>query len=94
MQLKLFDSVMKQDSLHYNGPYLPRDTNYQYMPMDLRMSKMAVHLLDPMADVVGDVKRIGKSVVLSSLPLNPIYIEDMMIYPSVAASLVRYPVMI
>lgn len=90
MQLKLFDSVMKQDSLHYNGPYLPRDTTYQYMPMDLRTNRMAVQLLNPMADVVGDVKRIGKSVVLSSLPLNPIYIVDIMIYPSVAASLLRF----
>ena len=77
--LKLFDVAMKQESIHYNGPYLPRDTNYKFMPMDLRLSRMANNLLDPMADVVGDIKRIGKSVVLSSLPLNPIYVVDMMI---------------
>ena len=88
--LKLFDVAMKQESIHYNGPYLPRDTNYKFMPMDLRLSRMANNLLDPMADIVGDIKRIGKSVVLSSLPLNPIYVVDMMIYPSVAASLLRF----
>ena len=51
---------------------------------------MGNQLIDPMADVVGDVKRIGKSVVLAALPLNPIYVVDMMIYPSVAASLLRF----
>ena len=89
-KLKLFDVAMKQESIHYNGPYLPRDTNYKFMPMDLRISRLANQLLDPMADVVGDIKRIGKSVVLTSLPLNPIYVVELMVYPSVAASLMRF----
>ena len=88
--LKLFDVAMKQESIHYNGPYLPRDTNYKFMPMDLRVNRMANKIVDPMADIVGDIKRIGKSVVLASLPLNPIYVVDLMVYPSVAASLLRF----
>ena len=35
-----------------------------------------------MADVIGDISRLGKSVVLSSLPLHPLYIVDLMVYPS------------
>ena len=46
--------------------------------------------MEPLADVVGDISRIGKSVVLSSLPLHPLYIVDMMIYPSQSASLLRF----
>merc|ERR1719351_616598 len=37
--LKLFDVAMKLESIHYNGPYLPRDTNYKFMPMDLRIAR-------------------------------------------------------
>ena len=88
--LKLFDVAMKLESIHYNGPYLPKDTNYKFMPMDLRISRMANQLLEPLGDAVGDIKRIGKSVVLASLPLNPIYVVDLMIYPSVAASVLRF----
>ena len=51
---------------------------------------MANQLLEPLGDAVGDIKRIGKSVVLASLPLNPIYVVDLMIYPSVAASVLRF----
>ena len=59
------------------------------MTCDLRVRRLTNNLIDPLADVVGDVKRIGTSVVLSSLPLNPLYIIDLMIYPSSAASLIR-----
>ena len=40
--------------------------------------------------MVGDIRRISQSVVLSSLPLHPLYLVDMMIYPSHAASLTRF----
>jgi len=88
--LKLFDVSMKIETIHYNGPYLPRDTNYKFMPMDLRITRMANQLVEPMGAAIGDIKRVGKQVVLSSLPLNPIYVIDLMIYPSVAASLMRF----
>ena len=40
--------------------------------------------------MVGDIRRISQSVVLSSLPLHPLYLVDLMIYPSHAASLTRF----
>jgi Xaa-Pro dipeptidase len=89
-QLKLFDNVMKMESRNYNGPYLPKETNYRTIPCNQQVARLANHLVEPMGDIVGDVSRIGKSVVLSSLPLHPMYIADIMIYPSVAASLLRY----
>jgi len=88
--LKLFDVAMKLESIHYNGPYLPRDTNYKFMPMDLRIARLANQLVEPLGHAVGDIKRVGKQVVLASLPLNPLYVVDLMVYPSVAASLMRF----
>jgi len=37
----------------------------------------------------GDVSRLGSQVVLAALPLHPLYIVDIMIYPSQAASFLR-----
>lgn len=89
-QLKLFDVAMKQECPQYSGPYLPKDNKYQYMYCDHRVQRLANQLVSPLADVVGDVKRIGLSVVLSSLPLNQLYVIELMIYPSVAASFLRF----
>merc|ERR1719483_461904 len=52
--------------------------------------RTASKLMDPMADVVGDITRLGKSVVLTSLPLHPLYVVDMMVYPTHAASLLKF----
>ena len=58
---------------------------------DMRVVRLSGKLLDPLADVVGgDVTRLGRLVVLSSLPLHPLFIVDLMIYPSHAASLNRF----
>jgi len=89
-QLKLFDTAMKLECRGYEGPFLPKDTNYRMVNSDSRIMRTVAKLMDPMADVVGDMSRLGKSVVLSSLPLHPLYIVDLMIYPSHAASLSRF----
>lgn len=89
-QLKLFDVAMKQECPQYGGPYLPKDPKYQYISCNQSVLRLANQLISPLADVIGDVKRIGKRVVLSSLPLNPLYIIDLMIYPSVGASVLRF----
>jgi len=89
-QLKLFDTTMKLECRGYDGPFLPKDKHYRSLSSDSRIIRTASKLLDPLADVVGDITRIGKSVVLSSLPLHPLYIVDMMVYPTHAASLLRF----
>merc|ERR1712109_394089 len=66
-------------------------TNYKPIRQDMRVVRLSGKLLDPLADVVGgDVTRLGRLVVLSSLPLHPLFIVDLMIYPSHAASLNRF----
>jgi hypothetical protein len=87
--LKLFDVAMKLEARNYTGPYLPKETHYRSLSEDPRITKTVSELFVPLIDVVGDATRIGKSVVLSYLPLNSIYIVDFMIYPSASASLLR-----
>jgi len=89
-QLKLYDAAMKLECRSYDGPFLPKETKYRRLNADTRIFTLANKLMEPLADVVGDISRIGKSVVLSSLPLHPLYIVDMMIYPSQSASLLRF----
>ena len=89
-QLKLFDTTMKLESRGYEGPFLPKDTNYRNIHIDSRVMRTASKLMDPLADVVGDITRLGKSVVLSSLPLHPLYVVDLMVYPTHAASLLQF----
>lgn len=88
--LKLFDTSMKLECPSYGGPYLPKDTHYRQLFQDMRIQRLAGNLLDPLADLVGDITRLGRSVVLSSLPLHPLYIVDLMVYPSQAAALLRF----
>jgi len=89
-QLKLLDTGMHLESRGYQGPFLPKDTNYKSINHDSRISRLTGKLLHPLSDVVGDISRLGKQVVLASLPLHPLYIVDIMIYPSHAASLLRF----
>jgi len=86
-QLKMFESAMKLESRGFEGPFLPKDTNYR---IDSRVMSTASKLMDPMADVVGNITRLVKSVVLSSLHLHPPYVVDMMVYPTHAASLLKF----
>jgi len=88
--LKLFDTSMKLECRHYGGPYLPKETHYRRIHEDMRIQRLTGSLLDPLADIVGDMSRLGRSVVLSSLPLHHLYKADIMIYPSQAASLLRF----
>jgi hypothetical protein len=55
-----------------------------------RIRRLANSLFQPLADVVrGDISRLGSQVVLAALPLHPLYIVDIMVYPSQAASFLR-----
>jgi len=89
-QLKLFDTSMKIECRGYEGPYLPKETQARSLVMDSRIKRMTNKLIDPLASIVGDIKRISLSVVLSSLPLHPLYVVDMMVYPSASAQLSRF----
>jgi len=89
-QLKLYDTSMKLECRGYEGPFLPKETHARSLQSDSRVLRTSKKLVGPLGEVVGDIRRISQNVVLSSLPLHPLYIVDMMIYPSHAASLSRF----
>ena len=89
-QLKLYDTSMKLECRGYEGPFLPKETHARSLPSDSRVLRTSKKLVGPLGEVVGDIRRISPSVVLSSLPLHPLYLVDLMIYPSHAASLTRF----
>jgi len=89
-QLKLYDTSMKLECRGYEGPFLPKETHARSIPSDSRVLRTCKKLVGPLGEVVGDVRRISQNVILSSLPLHPLYIVDLMIYPSHAASLSRF----
>ena len=50
---------------------------------------MAKALFDPIGGMLEDYSRVGTHVFLSSLPLHPSFIVDMMIYPTRKEAMLR-----
>lgn len=87
--LTLFDVAMNIDSPVYGGPFLPRDQISAVSLVDSRVKRAANFLYGELSDMLKDPKRIGICQSLMSLPSN-IYVCDLLIYPSAAASLLRF----
>ena len=71
--------------------YIKRNTNVKYIgPSDNRISRLNRELLNPLGNIIGDVKRIDTNVLLSGMVNHRIYVADLIIYSSVGASLLRF----
>jgi len=90
LQLKLFDTAMVLECRGYEGPFLPKETAARRIQSDSRVLRCAGRLAAPLAELVGGSDRVGLSTTLASLPLHPLYVVDMMIYKSQAATLLRF----
>jgi len=75
---------MKLETRGYEGPFLPKDTNYRN---DSRVLSTASKLMDPMADVVVDHHKAGEEC--GSLPLHQLYVVDMLVYTTHADCLLK-----
>lgn len=84
--LTLFDAAMKLECSLYGGPFLPKNYMHYMASAPLRSKSLASFLLVPLGEVIGDVNRIELYVKLPQLPLT----VDMMIYPSRAASFLKF----
>ncbi len=89
LHLKLLDSALKMEARNYSGPYLPKERRYRTIPRNRQVERVAKTLMEPLSHIVGDSGHVSEGVVLSQLPLHPLYCADIMIYPSVAASMLR-----
>jgi len=76
---------MKLETMGFEGSFLPKDTNYR---SDSSVMSTASKLMDPMSDVEGGHSKAVEEC--GSLPLHPLYVVDMMVYPTHAASLLKF----
>jgi len=77
---------MKLESMGYEGPFSPKDTNYRN---DIRVMSAASKLMDPMAGVVVNHHKAGEECGSLLSPLHPLYVVDMVVYPT-HASLLKF----
>ena len=93
-ELDLIRAAMKMETSAYlPGGYIFNKSQYLYQsPRNKRIYRMCLDLLGPLGNIVGDVKRITQDELLIGASYNALYRVDMMIYPSVTASLLKLEV--
>lgn len=80
--LKLFDTALSIECNNYNGPMLPRDHSAKSIWQDGRIKRIVQNLNDQWTAIAGAEDRFSKSVVHQQLPLNPLYVIDVLIHPA------------
>lgn len=80
--LKLFDTSLSIECNDYNGPMLPRDHSAKAMWQDGRIKRIVANLTDQWSTVAGGDDKYSKSVVHQQLPLNALYVIDVLIHPA------------
>eukprot|EP00096_Caligus_rogercresseyi_P014038 TRINITY_DN6585_c0_g1_i1.p1 TRINITY_DN6585_c0_g1~~TRINITY_DN6585_c0_g1_i1.p1 ORF type:complete len:635 (-),score=190.82 TRINITY_DN6585_c0_g1_i1:53-1957(-) len=91
IRLRILESCIRLGVKGYDRLPSWRSGSYQYVNRNFRVGRAAKKILGPLSEVSdGGLDRINLDVVLSSLPLTPLYIIDLMIYPSAVAKLSRF----
>lgn len=80
--LKLFDTAMAIECADYNGPMLPRDHSAKSVWQDGRIKRIVQQLTDVWTLVAGGETQFSRHVVHQQLPLNPLYIIDVLVHPA------------
>lgn len=80
--LKLFDTAMAIECADYNGPMLPRDHSAKSVWQDGRIKRIVQQLTDVWTLVAGGESQFSRHVVHQQLPLNPLYIIDLLVHPA------------
>lgn len=80
--LKLFDTGMSIDCDGYNGPMLPKDSSAKAIYQDGRIKRIVQNLTDQWAIISGGHDKFTKCTVHQQLPLNPLYLIDVLIHPA------------
>lgn len=80
--LKLFDTALTLECKGYNGPMLPRDHNAKSVWHDGRIRRTINQISNSLSIVAGGDDRFTKFAVLSHLPVNDLYIVDVLLHPA------------
>lgn len=90
-KIKLLDAAMSFECNQYGPSHvLPKDFHAKSISRDGRITRIVGHLIAPLEDICGHRFNVTTSVVLKDLPLNSIYVVDVLISPSNEPSLFRY----
>ncbi|XP_037049097.1 FAST kinase domain-containing protein 3, mitochondrial-like [Bradysia coprophila] len=80
--LKLFDTGMSIECDSYNGPMLPKDHSAKGIWQDGRIKRIVQNLTDQWETISGGPDKFTKCTVMQQLPLNPLYLIDLLIHPA------------
>lgn len=80
--LKLFDTAMSIECNDYNGPMLPRDNSAKSIWQDGRVKRIVQNLTDQWEIISGGLDKFTKCTVHQQLPLNSLYLIDLLIHPA------------
>lgn len=79
--LKIFDTAMTLECPFYQGPLLPRDYAVKRILQDGRVKRLVNSIYDIVADLVGTCERVSTTVLLPQLPVNDLYLIDILLHP-------------
>lgn len=80
--LKLFDFSLTLECLDYAGPFLPRDHTAKQIWQDGRIKRVVNNISANLEEVAGGETNFTKSVILFQLPVNDLFIVDVLLHPS------------
>lgn len=90
-KMKLLDAAMSFECGQYGTSHvLPKDYHAKAMARDGRISRAANQLVTPLLQICEHRFNVTASVVLRDLPLNPIYVVDVLISPAGEPAIFRY----
>lgn len=79
--LKLFDFGMSLECESYDGPLLPRDDYAKSVWQDGRIKRIIHQISNEISKVAGGDDQFSKSVILSNVPFNELFIVDILLHP-------------
>lgn len=80
--LKLFDTGMSIECDSYNGPMLPKDHSAKPVWQDGRIKRVVQNLTDQWTIISGGHDKFTKLAAHQRLPLNSLYLIDLLIHPA------------
>lgn len=80
--LKLFDAGMSIECDSYNGPMLPKDHSAKSIWQDGRIKRIVQNLTDQWTTIAGGHDKFTKFAAHQQLPLNALYVIDLLIHPA------------
>lgn len=80
--LKLLDATFTLECNNYSGPMLPRDHSAKSIWQDGRIKRIANSIDDVVEQIAGGPDNYTKSVIIGKLPVNSLYVIDILIHPT------------